>query len=102
MAGHFSGDRLYKLISRHWWWETLYKDAVSHCRNSPECAIVSVVGRVNCPLLHPIPVHRPFEIWGVDIMELPVTVKGNRYVVVFQDLFTKWPLVFAVPDKKAT
>ena len=35
-------------------------------------------------------------------MELPVTAKGNRYVVVFQDLFTKWPLVFAVPDKKAT
>ena len=60
MAGHFSGDRLYKLISHHWWWETLYKDAVSHCRNCPECAIVSVVGRVNCPLLHHIPVHRPF------------------------------------------
>jgi len=21
MAGHFSGDRLYKLVSRQWWWE---------------------------------------------------------------------------------
>ena len=78
-------------------------DSVQGCsRNCPECAIVSVVGRVNCPLLHPIPVHHPFEIWGVDIMELPVTAKGNRYVVVFQDLFTKWPIVFVVPDKKAT
>ena len=102
MAGHFSGDRLYKLISRHWWWETLYKDAVSYCRNSPECAIVLGVGRVNRPLLHPIPVHHPFQIWGVDIMELPITAKGNKYVVVFQDLFTKWPLVFAVSDQKAT
>ena len=102
MAGHFSGDRLYNLISRHWWWETLYKDAVSYCRNCPECAIVSGVGRVNRPLLHPIPVHHPFQIWGVDIMELPITAKGNKYVVVFQDLFTKWPLVFAVPDQKAT
>ena len=101
MAGHFSGDRLYKLASRHWWWETLYKDAVSYCRNCPECAIVSGVGRINRPLLHPIPVHRPFQIWGVDVMELPVTAKGNRYVIVFQDLFTKWPLVFAAPDQKA-
>lgn len=102
MAGHFSGDRLYKLVSRHWWWETLYKDAITYCRNCPECAIVSGVGRINHPPLHPIPVHRPFQIWGVDIMELPTTTKGNKYVVVFQDLFTKWPLVFAAPDQKAT
>ena len=35
---------------------------------------------------------------GVDIMELPTTAWGNRYVVVFQDFFTKWPFVF--PDQK--
>ena len=34
-------------------------------------------------------------------MELPVTKKGNRYVVVLQDLFTKWPLVFPTPDQKS-
>ena len=34
-------------------------------------------------------------------MELPVTNQGNRYVIVFQDLFTKWPLVFPTPDQKA-
>ena len=101
MAGHFLGDRLYKLVSCYWWWETLYKDAVSFCRNCPECSIVLGVGRINRPLLHPIPVHCPFQIWGVDIMELPVTAKGNRYIIVFQDLFTKWPLVFAAPDHKA-
>ena len=34
-------------------------------------------------------------------MELPVTTQGNRYAIVFQDLFTKWPLVFPAPDQKA-
>ena len=24
------------------------------------------------------------------------------YVIVFQDLFTKWPMVYAAPDQKAT
>ena len=48
---------------------------------------------------HPhIPVSRPFEIFGVDIMELPKTASGNTHMVVFQDLFTKWPFVFPVPD----
>ena len=34
-------------------------------------------------------------------MELPVTTQGNRYVIVFQDLFTKWPMVFPTPDQKS-
>ena len=34
-------------------------------------------------------------------MELPVTIRGNKYVVVFQDLFTKWPMVYPTPDQKA-
>ena len=34
-------------------------------------------------------------------MELQITARGNRYVIVFQDLFTKWPLVFLTPDQKA-
>ena len=34
-------------------------------------------------------------------MELPVTKKGNCYVVVLKDLFTKWPLVFPTPDQKS-
>ena len=35
-------------------------------------------------------------------MELPVTERGNKYVIVFQDFLTKWPLVFPAPDQKAT
>ena len=35
-------------------------------------------------------------------MDLPVTETANRHVVVIQDLFTKWPMVFPVPDQKAT
>ena len=34
-------------------------------------------------------------------MELPKTSSGNSYVVVFQDLFTKWPFVFPVPDQQS-
>ena len=49
--------------------------------------------------IHPIPVQRPFQIVGVDVMELPGTEQGNKYVV-FQDMFTKWPMIYAVLDQK--
>ena len=98
MAGHFSGARLYSTLCRSWWWRTMYKDVMEFCSSCGECATVTGVGRRCPPPLHPIPVQRPFQIIGVDIMELPVTEQGNRYVIVFQDFLTKWPLVFPAPD----
>ena len=100
MAGHFSGEKLYRALTRHWWWSSMYTDVVKYCSNCPQCAIVNGSGHVNKPPLSPIPVQRSFQII-VDVMDLPVTELGNRHVVVFQDFLTKWPLVFPVCDQKA-
>jgi len=40
-------------------------------------------GRKQKPLLQPIQMERPFQILGVDIVELPITSRGNQYVIVF-------------------
>ena len=87
MAGHFSGVRLYKTLSKKWYWEGMYGDCLSHSRNCPQCAIVQGTGKKVVPPLNLIPIERVFQIVGVDIMELPKTNSGNKYVVVFQDFF---------------
>ena len=100
MAGHFSGEKLYKSLVRHWLWPGMYKDVILFFKSCPQCVMVNSIGRVNRPPLHPIPVERPFQIFGVDIMDLPITKSGNKHVVVFQDFLTKWPLVYPVRDQK--
>ena len=100
MVGHFSGPRLYRTITQTWWWQGMYRDIVEFCNRCPQCAIVGKGTHANKPPLQPIPVQRPFQIWGVDIMELPHTRSGNHYVIVFQNFFSKWPLVFPAPDQK--
>lgn len=100
MGGHFSGNRTYRTLIWHWWWPRMYLDTVEFCKRCPSCATVAGTGSRNKPPLVPIPVQRPFQIVGVDIMDLPATARGNRHVVVFQDFFTKWPLVFPVSDQK--
>ena len=100
MARHFSGHRPFYTLSHHWWWEGMYNDAQRYVNGCPECAIASGGGRVQRPPLHPIPVSRPFQIIGVDVMDLPKTALANQHVLVFQDLYTKWPIVFAIPDQK--
>ena len=37
----------------------------------------------------------------MDILQLPITASGNRYIAVFMDYLTKWPEAFAIPDQKA-
>lgn len=45
---------------------------------------------------------RPFQDVAANVLELPVTSKGNRYVLVVEDYFTKFVNLYAVPDQKAT
>lgn len=79
----------------------MYSDTTRFTRNCPECAIVTGGGRLSRLPLHPIPVSRPFQILGVDMLELPKTDDGNRCILVFQDFLTKWPMAFPMPDQKA-
>ena len=101
LAGHFSGPKLYRTLVQSWWSPQMYSDTIDYANSCPQCAVVRGTGRQQKPPLHPIITECPFQIVGVDIMELPITSKGNRYVIVFQDLFTKLPMVFPTPDQKA-
>ena len=64
MAGHFAVKRTYQSLVKVWWWEGMYTDVKAYCSNCPQCAIVSGTGRAIRPLLHPIPVQKPFQIVG--------------------------------------
>ena len=43
---------------------------------------------------------RPFQNVAIDIVgPLPVTENGNKYLLTFQDIFTKYPEAIALPDQ---
>ena len=101
-GGHFSGQRTFNALVPSWWWEGIFSDVVTFVKACPERAVTTGSGRRMRPPLRPIPAHRPFQLLAIDVMDLPLTEDGNRHVVVIQDLFTKWPFIFAVPDQKAS
>ena len=51
------------------------------------------------PPLTSIPVGGQIDRVGVDVLQLPITKRGNKYVVVFVDYLSKWPEVFATQDQ---
>ena len=52
------------------------------CQNVPSVCDNIGAGRHCKPVLHPIPVQKPFQVLEVDVMDLPATEKCNGYVVV--------------------
>ena len=56
VAGHFSGEKLYNILVRDWWWEGMYTDTHHYCRNCPECTITTGSGSQSKPPLQPITV----------------------------------------------
>ena len=53
-----------------------------------ECVTRRGSGRSVKPPLVSIPVGGPFHRVGVDVLQLPITESGNKYVVVFADYLT--------------
>ena len=76
-------------------------DVRRYCRSCLICATRKGTSQASRPPLQPIPVRGPFYRACVDVLQLPNTLDGNCYVVVFADYLTKWVEAFTVNDQKA-
>ena len=95
-AAHFAEKKVYD--RRSVWWRGMKADVRRHWRGCLVCASHKGTRKKFKPPLQPIPVGGPFHRVAVDILQLPLTSSGNRYVAVFMDYMTKWPEAFAIPE----
>ena len=101
LAGHFAFKKVYNRVRRYYWWRGMRAVVYHYCRRCLVCASRKGTGKPIRPPLSPIPVGGPFHRVGVDVLQLPLTTSGNRYVVCFLDYLTKWVEAFAIPDQRA-
>ena len=101
LAGHFAFQKVYDRICRHYRWKGLRSDVHKFCRSCLVCSSRRGPGRPLCPPLTPIPVGGLFHRVGIDVLQLPVTRNGNRYVICFLDYLTKWVEAFPASNQQA-
>ena len=78
----------------------MFEDVRKHIQHCDICQKHKKTSTVES--LHPLPVGRPFDRVGIDLLQLPLTPLGNKYIVVATDYLTKWVEARALPNKTAS
>ena len=99
-AGHQRIDKMVNRIRQVAYWVNIAQDVDKYCQECTNCqqAKLSLPQRAS---ITNIPIGRPWQIIAVDILEVPVSVHNNRYLLVVQDYFTKWAVAIPMKDKTA-
>ena len=100
LSAHFGIQATYDRTKERYYWKGMKRDIEVYVKSCDQCQRRERPKGQN--ELHSIRTKAPFYQIGIDIVgPLPVTDKGNRYIVVAMDYFTKWPEAKALPDATA-
>jgi hypothetical protein len=89
-SGHLGIEATYNRIKDKYYWNQMFEDIREYVQSCDSCQRFGKPKRTEP--LHTIPVGQPFERVGIDIVgPLPITPRGNRFIVVATDYLTKWP-----------
>ncbi|MCP4489967.1 MAG: transposase family protein, partial [Gammaproteobacteria bacterium] len=101
-GGHFGWKKMASAMRKEYFWPFMTREIKTFCQMCQACAARSGQGRRAHPLLRPIPItDEPMERVGMDVLKLPMSERGNGYVLVLQDYLTKFLFAYPIPRETA-
>ncbi len=100
--GHFGVKCTYSLLALHYHWRGMYaqaRDVIARCE---QCDRVKTDFSSRQFMLSPLPIQNMLYHWSCDLArELPQTSRGNVYIMIMIEHFSKWVELVALPDKSS-
>ena len=99
-SGHQGTAKTLTRLSEFTYWVGMARDAGQYCTCCVTCQKAKAPARPPAPL-QPIVTTRPWELVAVDILKVPPSNRGNNYLLVAQDYFSKWQFAIALPNQNS-
>ena len=101
-GGHLGIEKVQNRISQQYYWPGWRKEVREYILSCDTCQRVKISHAVHNPPMQIIESRFPFEIITSDIAgEFKESKRGNKWILVIVDHFTKWADAHAMPDATA-
>lgn len=98
-SGHLGYAKTFQKIQERVYWPSYSADIKFWVKGCPQCQYRNAPPTNTKAPVVPIQTSRPFQKISWDIMgPLPPSSRGNRYILVVTDLFTKWVEAFPLKE----
>ena len=100
-GGHQGAARIYSRLAQHYWWPRMYsdvKDLVTACMT---CQVTGKAPIRQATIGGSFVGTTPFEVVAVDLMAMPESWAGNKYLMVVEDYLSNYVVVAPIKDKRA-
>ena len=102
LSGHLGRKKTKERISQRFYWYEMREDIHNWVLKCDTCSSNKAPSKTPRAALGSLPVGAPLDRMATDILgPLPITPRGNRYILVVTDHFSKWVEIFPVPDQTA-
>ncbi len=100
--GHFRAKHTYNLFTPHYHWKGLYAQVRNVIARCEQCDRVRTSFSSQQLTFFTLPIQNMFYHWSCDLVgELPQTSRGNVYIMIMIEHFSKWVELVALPNKSS-
>ena len=101
-AGHLGTKKTTERVVARFYWNGWRQDVEDYYRSCTICGERNAPTEMPRQKLGTSASGYPMEHVAIDVVgPLPTTAQGNRFILVVNDYFTKWPEAYAIPNHEA-
>ncbi len=100
-AGHPGRERTLSSLRTNYYWPTMKIDVERHVDRCVKCAQYKGVPSGPAPILQYPPPSQPFDAVSIDVLQLPPSYQGSKFLLVMIDHFSRYVVLVPLKEKSA-